>query len=369
MSKPVQLRLARSAVVLAVTVTFVGMIASPTAAGSIALTPGTNVFGANMFGIAAGGSIQNDTPDLLTRDLDEDQAAGAKWLRVDINWSAIQNGGPSSYQWGPFDAVVQGAEARGMAVLGAIVYTPSWARPSGAPALYGPNPNAYATFAATAVRHYAAMGVHAYEIWNEPNWHLFWYPAPNPAAYAALLKAAYPAIKSADPSATVVTGGMAPAPSDGVNYSPVDFLKDVYANGGHGYFDAVGQHPYCSPAFPGQPYSWSAWYQMYGTSPSLRSVMVANGDRAKKIWATEYGAPTDGPTGDPGVVTLKQQAAMLTKAYQLFAGYTWAGPMFIFQGRDQGTDPSNRENFYGLLKYDFTPKPAYAAYQEAVAAF
>jgi hypothetical protein len=43
--------------------------------------------------------------------------------------------------------------------------------------------------------------------------------------------------------------------------------------------------------------------------------------------------------------------------------------MFIFQGRDQGTDPSNRENFYGLLKYDFTPKPAYAAYQEAVAAF
>ena len=60
---------------------------------------------------------------------------------------------------------------------------------------------------------------------------------------------------------------------------------------------------------------------------------------------------------------------MVTKGYQLFASYSWAGPMFIFQGRDQGTDASNRENFYGLLQYDFTPKPAYSAYQHAVATF
>ena len=35
------------------------------------------------------------------------------------------------------------------------------------------------------------------------------------------------------PSATVVTGGMG---------QDVAFLDGIYANGGHGYFDAVGVH-------------------------------------------------------------------------------------------------------------------------------
>jgi hypothetical protein len=252
-------------------------------------------------------------------------------------------------------------------VLGGIVYTPSWARPAGSSATWGPDPSAYASFAAAAVRHYAALGVHAYEVWNEPNTPSSWKPAPSPAAYAAVLKAAYVAIKGADPSATVLTGATAPAPSDGTSYSPVDFLRGIYANGGRGYFDAVGHHPYCSPAYPGDAHDWSAWYQMYGTSPSLRSVMVAHGDGAKKIWATEFGAPTGGPAGDSGVVSQAQQASMLTRAYQLFSGYSWAGPLFFYQGRDQGTDTSNSEDFYGLLNRDFTPKPAYTAYRQAVA--
>jgi hypothetical protein len=30
-----------------------------------------------------------------------------------------------------------------------------------------------------------------------------------------------------------------------------------------------------------------------------------------------------------------------------------------YAGRDQGTSTDTRENFYGLLRYDFSPKPAY----------
>jgi polysaccharide biosynthesis protein PslG len=326
-----------------------------------------NVFGPRMFGVAAGGAIATERSGTLGRDLGADAGAGARWVRVDINWAQIQSGGASSFQWGAIDAVVRGAQARGMSVLGGIIYTPSWARPAGTPSTWGPSPGAFAAFAAAAVGHYAALGVHAYEVWNEPNTPSSWQPAPSPAAYTALLKAAYGAIKGADPSATVVTGGTAPAPSNGSSYSPVDFLRGIYANGGQGYFDAVGHHPYCSPAYPGDPEGWSAWYQMYGTSPSLRSVMIANGDGAKKIWATEFGAPTGGPASNAGVVTQAQQAAMLTRAYQLFSGYGWAGPLFFYQGRDQGTDTSNIEDFYGFLNHDFTPKPAYTAYQQAAA--
>ncbi len=255
-----------------------------------------------------------------------------------------------------------------MSVLGTITFTPSWARPAGSSAVYGPSAQDYAAFAGAAARHYAALGVHAYEVWNEPNSPAFWQPKPDPAAYTALLRAAYGAIKQADPSATVITAGLAPAATDGQSYSPVDFLQAVYAHGGHGYFDAVGQHPYCWDAntFPGDPQGWSAWYQMYGTSPSLRSLMIDHGDGDKKIWATEYGAPSNGPAGSSHVDE-STQAAMLTKAYQLWAGYSWAGPLFFYEGRDEGTSTSTRENFFGLLRQDFTPKPAYNAYQQAAA--
>ena len=293
------------------------------------------VTGADGFGIAAGGALQNEDPATLARDLDAIRDLGSKWIRIDINWAQIQSGGPSSYNWDSIDRLVSEASARGIKVLGVIVYTPSWARPTGTDATFGPDPQKYAAFASAAVSHYSARGVHAYEVWNEPNTKAFWTPSPNINDYTRLLKAAYPAIKAADPQATVLNGGTAPAPTDGTNFQPVDFLKGIYANGGGNSFDVVSHHPYCWPASPGDAESWSAWYQMYGTNPSLRSVMSANGDGAKKIWATEFGAPTNGPSGSH--VSEATQAAMMTKAYAEWRSYAWSGPMFAYQGRDLGT--------------------------------
>jgi hypothetical protein len=329
-----------------------------------------NTFGQGMFGIAAGSTLQNEssTPSVMDQDLSNDRSAGARWVRIDINWAQIQQAGPTSYYWTAIDDAVAQAEADGLNVLGTIVFTPSWARPAGASATYGPDPATYARFAGIAVAHYAAMGVHDYELWNEPNISGFWTPAPSPAAYTALLKAAYPAIKAADPTATVISGGLSPAATDGTNYTPPDFLAGIYANGGQGYFDAVANHPYCWPAYPGDPDNWSAWYQMYGTSTSLRSLMIAHGDGGKKIWGTEFGAPTNGPAGS-SYVSQAVQADMISRAFALWSTYSWAGPLFIYDGRDLGTSTDTIENFFGISNSDFSPKPSYYAYQSAAAAF
>ena len=348
-------------------------VASATTAWTITTVPSTrsstggpitNSFGASEIGIAAGGAIQSDDPATLTQDLNLDQTAGAKWIRVDINWAQIQAAGPSSYNWTSVDAVVTGAEARGMNVLGTIVYTPGWARPANAQATYAPNPAQYAAFAQTAVAHYSALGVQDYEIWNEPNSIGMWTPSPNPAAYTSILKAAYPAIKAVDPTATVITGGLSPAATDGTNYLPTDFLADMYADGAKGSFDAVGMHPYCNPDLPGATDAWSAWYQMYGTPVSIRSLMVANGDGNLKIWGTEFGAPSAGASG----VSPAFQAQTVTLAYQLWSTYSWAGPLFFYQGRDIGTDTTNEYDNYGFATQSFGLKPAYSAYQAAAAA-
>jgi hypothetical protein len=344
-----------SLILLAVlTLTSISLIGPATAAGA-------NPFGPGMFGISTGGTIQDQSARKIGRDLDLIREAGARWVRIDINWAQIQAGGPTSYDWGPIDRVVRAATARELKVLGLIVYTPEWARAPGADASYGPDPATYAAFANQAVEHYAAMGVHHYEIWNEPNIARFWQPSPDPVAYTHLLKAAYLAIKQADPRATVLTAGTAPSYTDGTNYSPVDFLRGIYDNGGGGFFDAVAHHPYTLPAFPGEAHSWSGWYQMYGTSPSLRSVMTGNGDGGKQIWATEFGAPTNGPSGS--YVSADTQAKMIQRAYSLWRDYEWGGPLFTYQHRDFGTSATSPENFYGLVRNDYSKKPSFRAYR------
>ena len=120
-------------------------------------------------------------------------------------------------------------------------------------------------------------------------------PGANAKAYAVLLENAYNAIKSVNPSAGIITGGMAPAISANGNTSPIGFLTALYAAGAEPYFNAVGMHPYSYPAMPTYFAPWNAWSQIASTTPSLRSIMTANGDAGKRIWMTEYGAPTDGP--------------------------------------------------------------------------
>jgi hypothetical protein len=316
--------------------------------------------------VALGGAIQDESTPELTRDFDAISGSGAHWIRMDVNWDVVQRAGPTSYNWAPFDGVVRAARGHGLEVLATVLYTPPWARPAGTSANTPPSAIAdYAAFARAAALRYAPLGVHAYEIWNEPNSSSFWAPRADAARYTEMLAAAAAAIRAVDPKAFIVTGGTSPALDQGGNIAPVTFLKEIYAHGGKAAFDAVGHHPYCWPAMPGDAEWWSAWHQMSGTPTSLRSVMAANGDSGKEIWATEFGAPTDGPSGS--FVGEDAQARMVTRAYDLFKSYSWAGPLFWYAARDLGTSRGTRENFFGLLHNDFTPKPAYAAFRAASA--
>jgi polysaccharide biosynthesis protein PslG len=321
------------------------------------------------FGVATGGNVQNLSATDLARYLDGLKASRAGWVRIDINWHVIQYAGATSYNWAPFDNVVNAARARGLAVLGGILYTPPWARAAGTTPSYPPTNLAdYTAFAKAAAQHFGALGVHAYEIWNEPNIVNFWAPGPDPARYTQMLKLAYTAIKSVDPSATVVSAGLSPYGSytnaDAQHMNPISFLERMYANGAAGSMDAVGWHPYNYPyglAFAG----WSAWSQMAQTSPSARSVMSANGDAGKQIWATEFGEPTGTSTR---AVSEAVQAQFITDSYTALKGWSWAGPAFLYSYYDAGTDPTNIEHNFGIIRNDWSLKPSYSAYAAAATA-
>jgi hypothetical protein len=319
----------------------------------------------NRFGIAEGGLLQALPRRDLARVLDGVRAIGATWIRVDVNWAVIQARGRRSYAWSPFDRVVRSARARGLNVLGGIVYTPRWAEPSGGKASSPPaHLGDYATFAGRAAKHFGRLGVHAYEIWNEPNNGDSWEPSPDPVRYTKMLRLASAAIKSADHEATVISGGLSPYGSYGERtarfVNPLDFLEAMYANGARDALDGVGWHPYSFPL--GLSFSpRSAWSQMSETVPSARSIMRANGDGAKRIWATEFGAPTGESSK---ALTEAAQAALVREAYTKLKAWRWAGPAFLYSYRDHGAvDPgASPDGGFGLVRSDWSKKPSYEAY-------
>ncbi len=298
----------------------------------------------------------------LARDLDGMAATGARWLRLDFYWPTIQAGGPQSWDWTNTDRVVLGAIARGMQILAMPAYSPESARPPGTDDHRPPlDPDTYARFVYKAVKRYAPLGVHAWEIWNEPNVDVFWPPKPDPTAYAALLERAAVAIRSVDAHATIITGGLAAAvdKADGTSLSARTFLSRVYAAGARGSFDAVGLHPYSFPAMPLDPSDWNTFYN----APTLYQVMVDHGDGDKLIWGTEFGAPTGYAAN---AVTPEAQRDMLVAGYRDWAHWKFTGPLFWYSWRDTATNPNDREANFGLLAHDGTPKLALSAFDQVV---
>ena len=334
--------------------------------GSGRATEVTRAEPAGHYGIAAGGNLHNLRPEELAHELDVYRAAGSRWIRIDVNWEVIQHAGPSSYNWEPFDRIVRGAGERGLQVLATIIYTPAWARPGTPAGTYPPaDLGTFASFCAAAVRHYEPMGVHTWEIWNEPN-RGFWKPAPDPVRFTQLLGVAYETIKRADPQSFVVSGGLSPygslgeAHPDGMN--PLTFLQKMYDAGARDHFDALGWHPYeWGVGLKFHPSS--AWSQLIDTPTNVRSIMAARGDGAKKIWGTEYGAPTFS-----GGMSEGAQADLLRSAYDKWTGWSWAGPLFWYSARDAGMNPGDREDHFGLVRRDFSPKPSMSAFQSGARA-
>src|SRR3954466_10227874 len=122
---------------------------------------------------------------------------------MDLLWTNVERRG--RFRFFAYDFLLRELEARGMGVL--------WILDYGHPDHGGDVPRsaedvaAFSRFAEATATHYRGRNVR-YEIWNEPNNPQFWAPSPNPAEYAVLLREAATAIRRADPSAIVSSGGV-----------------------------------------------------------------------------------------------------------------------------------------------------------------
>ena len=307
-----------------------GLVLAPAAAQ--AATPGVNIVGSADVAAAA--------------------ATGAKTVRV----FAVRSSFPAAYP--DFKNIVTTARASGMGVVFVLVGSRDGA---------ATDPADFANFAAAfATQMKSVGGATAYEVWNEEDETDFWGAAVDAAHYSEILKAAYPRIKAADPSARVLLG-----PLTGNNYN---FLGQIYAAGAGSSFDAAAVHTdtACLVDPPSSFYRDGgnvARFTFLGFR-TVHDVMVANGDGAKPIWMTELGWTTTTTTcargmwagQKPSGVSEAAQAANLKEAYHCLASYPYIETAMWFTLKDSSGNGDELDH-YGLQRLDGTHKPAWDAFQ------
>ncbi len=307
--------------------------------------------------------------------------AGFGWIKQQIRWADVE---PVQGQidFSEMDRMVYHALAGNLNILFSVVSAPAWSRADGR--TDGPPDNFadYAAFVAKLASRYRGQ-VRAYEIWNEQNFAREWGGGRIDAGqYVELLKAAYTAIKAADPNAIVVSGALTPTGFNDPNVAIDDalYLEQMYQYQGgilRQYSDAIGAHAggYNNPPDDDMTHH-SVTSTRFKNDPSfyfrrieqLHDIMVKYGDTAKKMWVTEFGWSTANyaPGYEYGFDNTEQdQANYLVRAFQIAqTRYPWAGVMFVWNlnfATLPDLPPTDEKPPFSILNRDWTPRPAYLA--------
>ncbi|HAK93848.1 MAG TPA: hypothetical protein DCM87_02260 [Planctomycetes bacterium] len=265
------------------------------------------------------------------------ELAGVAWTRDRLSWRDIEPGkgdftkGPTTY-----DTAADAQAAHGLDVLQVFHDTPVWAAAVTKSTARFPHDlrDAYRFCKAMGARF--AGRVRAWEPWNEANIESF--GGHTAAEMCSFQKAAYLGIKAGDPAAIVGWNAYAGVPT------PLH-TKTVIANEAWPYFDTYNIHTYDRPDTYAE--NWAPAREAACGKP----LWITESDRGMKYdspgpW---YELPRHGEI-------LKAHFMAQSYASSIFAG---AARHFHFI-LGHYTEDWNKVQF-GLLRLNFTPRPAYAA--------
>ncbi len=322
-----------------------GMAAQPSRMATAQAARG----GVNILGIYTGAR-----PAEADREIATARALHAHVVRAQVPWSVLEPSAAGQIEpraQAFLDRLVSDAAAQGIGVIATVDFTPCWASSAPPRVLLGcaagngtskanawppRHPADYAAFTAYLAARYGTR-LTAIEVWNEPDQANERYLAgPNkPQRYAALLRAAYPAIKHANHRVSVLGGSL--VGSNGV------FLRALYAAGIAGYYDGLAVH----------------FYDL--TLASLRAiheVQLAAGD-SKPLWLDEFGWTSCWPQQriqqEQACVTRAVQAQNITSTMRALVRTPYVAAEVLYGLQD------GRDEDFGVLSSSGARKPAFAA--------
>lgn len=301
-------------------------------------------------------SVGPSALSVADKTVQEAQALHAAVIRTDVPWSVVEpvEGQFEGRSEAFADRLVNDAAAAGIRVIMTVDSTPCWASSAPAPILHTCSPsrssaaNAWppadpSTYAAFVAALAARYGTHlaAIEVWNEPDQaNQLYFAGPEKAVrYAAILRAAYPAIKQANPQVPVLAGSL--VGSNGI------FLRALYAAGIKGYYDGLAVHYYTVTL---------------ADLRSIHAVQLANGD-STPLWLDEFGFSNCWPRlklqQDQPCVTTQTQATNLVTLIRELARAPYVAEEAVYKLQDSGPED------FGLLTAAGARKASFSALAKA----
>ena len=353
-----------------------------------------------LFGFSWVNGAGYDAPDLRYRQARD---AGAGWTRWAMYWHLIETepGRLDDTAYAEIDRVVDRDVANGLRINAVLLGTPGWSSTatvalaplppvgvklyqesdSGAVIsasaaasvpqnLFAPvfledgsiNPdNRWGWFVYTTVQRYKDR-IDVWEMWNEPDLKtgsgqgVFWVGSRED--YYQLLKVGYLAAKKADRGAKVLFGGLAYWSDRDFFPQVLDLMRnDPTAPANDYYFDAVAFHLYVSP------------YHLYDFPIWAKDLMASEGLGNKEVWINEANLPVcddvsvDSELTCPSTFkgTMEEQASWTLQALALGV----AGGADVILGFQLYDDAVAPHEWYGFIRNDGTPRPAYTTFQVA----
>jgi len=353
--------------------------------------PPEEVFG---YGVAAHAVVGN-----TDYTMGQVKSLGLGWVKQQMRWAHVEPE-QGKMEWDVYDWVVDAANKQGLKVMFSVVDAPNWTRstPLGEGVRGSPPDDLteFARFLGDLVDRYKGR-VHAIEVWNEQNLDREWGNATgvSPEEYVEMLRLAYQAIESRDPSIIVISGALSPVgftgtdPNNPARVTVMDdfeYFDGMLTAGLLDNCDCVGAHHnginmppnvawdegYNDPTasfrgpFDNPDHSWSFKSTLWGYHDRI---VAAGGD--KPLCITEFGwASAEGLGGYPPSFefaldnTLEEQAQWDVEAFQEMREWGFVRLAFLWNldfANKCNRDPTDPNAPYSLLDFDGAARPSFDA--------
>jgi hypothetical protein len=300
-------------------------------------------------------------------DLKAAHESGAKVLRIAFGWDAIE-AERGHYDWSFWDDFVRIAvEEYGLRLIPYACYTPKWAAmDDGENSWRSPprDPADFARFMTVLVNRYK-HAIRSWELWNEPDNPAYWLGTRE--QFAELVRAGSRAVRTADPQATIVLGGIA---------GETDFLDGLFRVDRiapsvdvvnlHSYFETW--HPDPIESLPGYVERARDIVQSFGENEPLWMAETGYSSvSGRTIVSGVYRAHFKGEHTDRAQADALARTILMGLATEQLPLIAWYRINDLRATEDVIGDDNNRH--LGVRSVDGKTKPAFAALAQLTAWF
>ncbi len=283
-------------------------------------------------------------------------------IRTGFLLGRVKSHADDPYNWNEFDAIVGGAADNGIDVLPVLYGVPPYVSTKPGSIPLGNSESEWTDYLEALVERYGPDGefwstnpsiqyhpITDWQVWNEENALTNWKLDPNPREYGRLLVLSADALRSVDPDAQIVTGGVISIPQNPAAMAGVKFLKKTLRSRAvRRVVDVIAIHPYTG--------------YVKDVTEQIRLTRRMLDDRRVDypIWVTEIGWGTGAGSRNPLIVSPAKQRANLEKSFDMaikLRRRLGIGRMVWYQWRDGPNDTCKWCPTSGLLHQSGVAKP------------